>query len=154
MSRKCFFSKYLFRIENFLSQNILKVFLETTLVHVSCYPDHYEPKMFFRFSKFATTQYPSIYAFGLEVSPCKCDLRRQASPVQLELESGSSRYRRYVSRMNGSTIFFLKTTFLHGSLYPVHYKPKFFFSKLVKMKILITKSTKIVQLVLRKLVKN
>ena len=29
-----------------------------------------------------------------------------------------------------------------------------FFSKLVKMKILITKSTKIVQLVLRKLVKN
>ena len=39
----------------FKSQNILKVFLETTLVHVSCSPDHYEPKIFFWFSKFATT---------------------------------------------------------------------------------------------------
>ena len=56
------------RIENFLSQNILKVFLETTLVHVSCYPDHYEPKIFF--SIFEVHNYPSIlYDFGLEVSP-------------------------------------------------------------------------------------
>ena len=61
-----FFSKYFFRIENFLSQNILKVFLETTLVHVSCSPDHYEPKIFFFFK---VRDYPSIYDFGLEVSP-------------------------------------------------------------------------------------
>ena len=90
MSRKYFFgffSKYLFRIENFLSQNILKVFLETTLVHVSCYPDQYETKIFF--SIFEVRNYPSIYDFELEVSPCNA----------LELESGSSRYRKYVSRM-------------------------------------------------------
>ena len=42
-----FFLKYFFRIENFPSQNILKVFLETTLAHVSCSPDHYEQKIFF-----------------------------------------------------------------------------------------------------------
>ena len=62
-----FFSKYLFRIENVLKENILKVFLETTLVHVSCYPDHYEPKIIF--SIFEVRNYPSIYDFGLEVSP-------------------------------------------------------------------------------------
>jgi len=83
---------------------------ETTFLYVSCYPDHYEPKIFFRFflqiffsdrkfsksryfksfsgnyycscfmlpwslwsenifSIFEIRNYPSIYAFGLEVSP-------------------------------------------------------------------------------------
>ena len=50
-------------------------------------------KYFYRFSKFATMNYttlnPSIYDFGLKVSPWKCNLRRQASPLQLELGSGS-----------------------------------------------------------------
>ena len=78
-------------------RNIFKVFLKTTFVHISCYPDHYEPKIIF--SIFEVRNYPSIYDFGLEVSPWKCNLRRQASPLQLELGSGSSRYRRYVSRM-------------------------------------------------------
>ena len=32
-----------------------QVFLETTFVHVSCYPDHYEPKIFFRILKSAPT---------------------------------------------------------------------------------------------------
>ena len=36
------------RTENFLSQKFYKLFLE---VHVSSYPDHYEPKIFFRFLK-------------------------------------------------------------------------------------------------------
>ena len=63
-----FFLEIYFRIENFVSQNILKVFLETTLVHVSCYPDHhYEPKILF--SIFEVCNYPSIYDFGLEVFP-------------------------------------------------------------------------------------
>jgi len=31
-----------------------KVFLETTFVHVSCYPDHYEPKIFFQVSEVRT----------------------------------------------------------------------------------------------------
>ena len=39
----------------FKSKYFLKVFLESTFVHVSCYSDHNEPKIFFRFSKFATT---------------------------------------------------------------------------------------------------
>ena len=45
-----------------------KVFLETTFVHVSCYPDHYEPKIFF--SVFKGHTYASIHDFRLEGSPC------------------------------------------------------------------------------------
>ena len=41
------FLEIFFSDRKFLSQNILKVFLETTLAHVSCSPDHYEPKIFF-----------------------------------------------------------------------------------------------------------
>ena len=42
------------RIENdsdrkFRSPKFLRYFLETTFLYVSCYPDHYEPKIFFRF---------------------------------------------------------------------------------------------------------
>ena len=43
------------RTENFLSQIFFKVFLETTFVHVSWYPVHYQPKIFFGFSKSALT---------------------------------------------------------------------------------------------------
>ena len=60
MSRKCFFFGFLeifFQIENFRSQNLFKVFLKTTFVHVLCYSDHYELKFFFRFSKTATIQF-------------------------------------------------------------------------------------------------
>ena len=179
----------------FLSPKLKKYFLEITFLYVLCYSDHYEPKIFFSqnifsgnyscscfmlpctliidimsrkyFFDFRNSQLPFDIRFWTRGFPSKCDLRRQAYPLQLQLESGSSRYRRYVSRMtwienclhSKSKFFkvFLKTTFLHHSLscYPVHYKYKpNFFSKLVKMKILITKSTKIVQLVLRKLVKN
>ena len=51
------------------------------------------------FSIFEVRNYPSIYDFGLEVSPKNAISEgiRQASPLQLELESGSFRYRRYVS---------------------------------------------------------
>ena len=42
------------RIENdsdrkFLSSKFKKYFLETTFLYVPFYPDHYEPKIFFRF---------------------------------------------------------------------------------------------------------
>ena len=57
------------------------------------------------FSVFEVRNYPSIYDFGLEVSPLKCDLGSQASPLQHELGSGSSRYRRYVSRMTRTENF-------------------------------------------------
>ena len=43
------------RTENFLSQIFFKVFLETTFVHVSWYPVHYQPKIFFGISKSALT---------------------------------------------------------------------------------------------------
>ena len=83
------------------------------------------------FSVFEVRNYPSIYDFGLEVSPLKCDLGSQASPLQHELGSGSSRYRRYVSRMTRTenflsqnfSKFFWKPLFstIHHSCYPDHY---------------------------------
>ena len=46
------------RIENesdrtFSKSNFFEVFLKTTFLHVSCYPVHYKPKIFFGFSKSA-----------------------------------------------------------------------------------------------------
>ena len=76
------------------------------------------------------TQPPPNYL--IKVAPPPRDLRRQASPLQLELRSGSSRYRRYLDQKCPSPKFFkvfLKTTFLHDSYYPVHYKPNFFIGK-------------------------
>ena len=60
------------RIENDLDRKLSKSklfysFLETTLLHVSCYPVHCEPKKFFRF--FEVCIYPSIHNFGPEASP-------------------------------------------------------------------------------------
>ena len=56
------------RTENFISQFFFVVFfLETTFLHVSCYPVHCEPKTYFWFFEFCT--YPSIHNFGLEASP-------------------------------------------------------------------------------------
>ena len=37
--------------------NIFQSFLETNFVHISCYPDHYEPKTFLIFLKSAETMY-------------------------------------------------------------------------------------------------
>ena len=85
--------------------NKIKVFLETTFVHVSCYSDHYELKIFFRFSKSATTLRYTNLDSRFPLSPLKCDLGSQASPLQHELRSGSSRYRRYVSRMTWTKNF-------------------------------------------------
>ena len=51
------------------------------------------------FFDFRSSQLPFDIRFWTRGFPWKCDLRRQAYPLQLELESGSSRYRRYVSRM-------------------------------------------------------
>ena len=39
------------RTKNFLRQYFFKVFLKTTFFHDLCHPDHYEPKIFRRFSK-------------------------------------------------------------------------------------------------------
>ena len=50
-----------------LSQFFRSFFLETTFLHVSCYPVHCEPKTYFWFFEVCT--YPSIHNFGLEASP-------------------------------------------------------------------------------------
>ena len=63
-----------------------KVFLETTFVHVSCYPDHYEPKIFF--SVFKGHTYASIHDFGLEGSPCNAI--SEGRPSLRNTSSGSS----------------------------------------------------------------
>ena len=135
MSRKYFFGfflKYHFRFENFLSQNILKVFLETTLVHVSCYPDHYEPKIFFRFSKLATTLRYTILdsRFPLKMRSQKAGLLFTTRARKQELSIQEVRIENDLDRKFSKSKFvkvFLKTTFLHDSCYPVHYKPNFFF---------------------------
>ena len=79
----------------------------------------------------------SIHNFGLEVPPgnARSEGRPPLWPLQHELGSGSSRYRRYVSRMTRTKNFlrqnvfkvFLKTTFFHDSCQPDHYEPKIFF---------------------------
>ena len=56
------------RTKNFLRQNVFKVFLKTTFFHDSFQPDHYEPKIFFRFSKSGSTLRYAI--LNSRVPPC------------------------------------------------------------------------------------
>ena len=60
------------RTENFLSQIFFKVFLETTFVHVSWYPVHYQPKIFFGFSKSTLT--PRYTILDSMFPPCNAIL--------------------------------------------------------------------------------
>ena len=99
------------RTENFLSQIFFKVFLETTFVHVSWYPVHYQPKIFFWF--FEVRTYPSIH------------LGRQASPLQHELGSGSRGALHSEVRIeNDSDRKFSKSIFFQ-SFSGNHFSPRF-----------------------------
>ena len=116
--RKFFKSKYL---KKFFWKLLLFMF-HATLIIMS-------RKYFFEIRN-----YPSIYDFGLEVSPCKCNLRRQNSPLQLELGSGSFAFRGTYREWLGPKIlspkffkYFLETTFLYVLWYSDHYEPKIFF---------------------------
>ena len=60
------------RTKNFLRQNVFKVFLKTTFFHDSCQPDHYEPKIFFRFSKSGSTLRYKILIVFLETTFLQC----------------------------------------------------------------------------------
>ena len=104
------------RIENdsdrkFSKSTFFKVFLETTFhatpIHVSCYPDHYEPKIFF--SVFWS---PYLHSEG-----CGCDR------LELRIENNSD------GTFSKSKIFklILETTFVHLSCYPNHHEQKIFF---------------------------
>ena len=58
------------RIENnadrkFSKSKFFQVILETTFVHVSCYPDHYEPKIFFSVFKVHTPFDTRFWTRGL-----------------------------------------------------------------------------------------
>ena len=120
------------RTKNFLRQIFFKVFLKTTLFHDLCHPDHYEPKIFFRFLKSGSTLRYTIS--DSRVPSCNA-ISEGRPPLQHELGSGSSRYRRDVSRMTRTNNFlrqnffkdFLKTTFFHDLCHPDHYEPKIFF---------------------------
>ena len=49
--RELCLQRYLSRMtRKFLSPTFFKYFLKTTFLYVPCYPDHYEPKIFFRLS--------------------------------------------------------------------------------------------------------
>ena len=88
------------RTENFLSQIFFKVFLETTFVHVSWYPVHYQPKIFFGFSKSALTprytildsMFPPCNAVSEGRLPlCNTSSEAGALPSEVRIENDSDR---------------------------------------------------------------
>ena len=126
------------RIENnsdrkFSKSKFFQVILETTFVHVSCYPDHYEPKIFF--SVFKVHTYPSIHDFGLEGSPCNAisegrpPLRNTSSeagapPSEVRIENDSDR------KSSKSKFFWKLLLFMfHATLIIMSRKYFFRFSK-------------------------
>ena len=54
--------------QKFSKTKFFKVFLKTTFFHDSCHPDHYEPEIFFRFSKSGSTLRYTI--LDSRVPPC------------------------------------------------------------------------------------
>ena len=110
---------------SFLSQNIFIVFLETTFLHVSCYLVHCEWKIYFGFSKSATTprytildtRLPLCYAIS-EGRPPLSNTSSEMGVLLLEVRIENDLDR----KLSRSTFFhsFLETTFLHVSCYPVH----------------------------------
>ena len=88
------------RTENCLSQIFFKVFLETTFVHVSWYPVHYQPKIFFGFSKPALTprytildsMFPPCNTFSEGRLPlCNTSSEAGALPSEVRIEDDSDR---------------------------------------------------------------
>ena len=116
---KNIFSEFLENFQVKFFSNKIKVFLETTFVHVSCYSDHYELKIFFRFSKSATTlrytnldsRFPPWNAI-LEARPPLCNTSSEAGA----LDTGGT-YRE--SRMTRTK------NFLSQSFSENHFSPRF-----------------------------
>ena len=87
-------------------------------------------KYFFRFSKFATTLRYTILdsRFPLKMRSQKAGLPFATRARKWELSIQEVRIENDLDRKFSKSKFFkvfLKTTFLHDSCYPVHYKPKF-----------------------------
>ena len=129
------------RIENdsdqkFSKTTFFKVFLKTTFFHDSCHPDHYEPKIFFRFSKSGSTFDIRFWirdrdrGFLLVMRSRKAGFpfatrarKRELSIQEVRIENDSDQK---VSKTKFFKVF-LKTTFFHDSCQPDHYEPKIFF---------------------------
>ena len=84
-------------VGNFLSLNFFKVFSENHFSPRFMLPCSLLADVCFVFQRRQPTLDTQFWTRGF---PWYCDLGRQASPLQHELGSGSSRYRRYVSRMS------------------------------------------------------
>ena len=80
----------------FSKSKFFQVILETTFVHVSCYPDHYEPKIFLRFSKFTHTL---RYTILDSRAPLVMRSRKAGLPFAIRARKRELRLQRYVSRM-------------------------------------------------------
>ena len=106
----------------FSKSKFFKVFLETTFVHVSCYPDHYEPKIFFSVFEVRCMFLDSRVTLCNAISEGRPPLSNMSSEAGALDTGGTSR-----ERLGPKTFklkffeVFLKTTFFHDSGYPVHY---------------------------------
>ena len=108
----------------FSKSKMLKVFLETTFLHSSCHPDHYEPKIFFWFfeiDKFSCflSQFRSPH-LTLDIrswsrgSPFVMRSRKAGLPYAIRVRKRGDSLSMYVSRMT-LTENFLRQTFLKFS---------------------------------------
>ena len=128
------------RIENdsvriFYKSIFVHCFLETTFLHVSCYPVIVNRKYIYGFSKSAPT--PRYTILDTRLPPLKCDLGRQASPYFLSNTSSEARALPLEVRIENDwdQIFFkskfvhsfLETNFLHVSCYPVIVNRKYIY---------------------------
>ena len=112
------------RTESFISQNFFIVFLETTFLHVSCYPALFIVSRKY-ISFFEVCTYPLIHNFGLEVFPLVMRSRKAGLSLATRARKRELYFFRYVSRMTRTESFisqnffivFLEITFLHGSCY-------------------------------------
>ena len=139
-----------FLIRTFSKSKISKVFLETTFLHSSCHPDHYEPKIFFWFFE--------IHMFSIQIlkSPphprytilesrfplvIVIRSRRAGLPYAIRVRKRGDSLSMYVSRMTRaenflirtfskskiSKVFFWKPLFSTVHVNPDHNEPKIFY---------------------------
>ena len=98
-------------------------FLEPTSVHVSNYPDHYEPKIFFGFQ---SPHLPFDEQFWTRGFPYVMRSRKAAFPLATGARKREFCLQSYVSRITLDENF-LSQKFSNFFWNPDHYEPKIFF---------------------------
>ena len=111
----------MFRTDNFLSQNVFIVFLETTFLRVSCYPVHSKPNI----SVFQSLHLPLYTQFWTRGFPLVMRSRKAGLALATRAWKRELCTYRYVLRMTRTEK--METTVLHISCYTVHCEPKIFF---------------------------